>query len=603
MSVPSYHINNGMGCISTDGTKKIGINDSEILVNWDIGLATEFDFKISKDGMVWTDGAITRTTPLETIGGISDLLTQVEAVAPAVDSTTLNVNNTIQIQNGESPTLTNSVIVSTFGGTNRILLDNVVGGAGDVLTSGGALGTLSWTTPSATPSLADVLDISPEGVANADQTITLSTSTDTNVMSGTGIDISTTTDTSTLTKDTLTITNGSLATTLREVSLSTTGGNGFIYVKNEDGQGILRTEITPFSVKVQNNTIQDNYVVIEPTQIGVANAGVVDYGGAGDVLTSGGGIGGLSWTTPSGTPSLDAVLNVSPSGEATADLSITFKETDSPFLTTRFDIDGINSTRPSLELQNDTLINIGTDDNGPNTITIGHISATTADYAPVNINGKFSINGVLFSGADGGSPQIGVSSFTIPQDGLRNSLYTLVVSGTANPTPINFPTNDTGGKYITIFNGGSQSLRCECSASPTRPFIGGNNGLAGATTYAIRANQTVQFLSAGASGFLLFAQSNPNSNVGTYPFPIQSLTTNQRVIATRITGASVNGTFTYTSISGQTNFSSPASVQLTAEDSTGNHVMTLRTNTVSGFTYVSSTGSFPTTLHIYALGN
>jgi len=498
------------------------------------------------------------------------------------------------------------------------------GTAGQVLTSGGAGGVLSWADGGAgtTPSLADVLDISPEGVANADQTITLSTSTDTNVVSGTGVAISTATEsstltkedltitgssistgsqTSTLTKDTLTMTSGALETTLKEVSLGTIDNS--VYVKEQSSVGgLAQTTILPTQVKVLSNSFQEQFVAIEPTQIGIGVAGVVDYGDAGQVLTSGGGLGGLSWTTPSGTPSLDAVLAVAPAGEATADLSITFKETESPFLTTRFDIDGINSTRPSLELQNDTLINIGTDDNGPNTVTIGHISATTANYSPVNINGKFSINGVLFSGADGGSPQIGVASYTIPQDALRNSLYTLIVSGTASPTPINFPTDDTGGKYITIFNGGSQSLRCQCSASPVRPFVGGNNGLAGGSTYAIRANQTVQFLSAGSQGFLLFAQSNPNSNVGTYPFPVQSLTTNQRVIATRITGASVNGTFTYTSIPGQQNFNSIPAVVCTAEDATGNHIITLRTNTVSGFTYVSSAGGFPTSMSIYALG-
>jgi len=282
--------------------------------------------------------------------------------------------------------------------------------------------------------------------------------------------------------------------------------------------------------------------------------------------------------------------------------SLTFTDTNVGSVSAIYDIDGINSTRPSLELQNDTLINIGTDDNGANAITIGHTSATTADYSPVNINGKFSINNVLFSGGEGGSSQLGVASYTIPQDALRNSLFTLIIAGTATPTPLNFPTDDTGGKYITIFNAGSQSVRCQCSASPVRPFVGGNNGLAGGTTYAIRANQVVQFLSAGSQGFLVFAQSNPNSNVGTYPFPVQSLTTNQRVIATTITGASVNGTFTYTSITGQQNFASPPAVVLTAQDATGNHIMTLRTNTTSGFTYVSSTGSFPTTLHIYALG-
>lgn len=294
-------------------------------------------------------------------------------------------------------------------------------------------------------------------------------------------------------------------------------------------------------------------------------------------------------------------LNIT-DGTLTSNLSTTALQfTDNTTITT-YDDSGISSQKASFDIQNDTLINIGTDDNGPNTITIGHTSATTADYSPVNINGKFSINGVLFSGADGGTSQLGVASYTIPQDALRNSLYTLIIAGTATPTPLNFPTNDTGGKYITIFNGGVQSIRCQCSAVPTRPFVGGNNGLAGGTTYAIRPNQTVQFLSAGAQGFLLFAQSIPNSNVGNYPFPIQSLTTNQRVIATRITGASVNGTFTYTSIAGQLAFTSIPAVVCTAEDATGNHTITLRTSTTTGFTYVSSAGGFPTAMSFYALG-
>jgi len=249
-----------------------------------------------------------------------------------------------------------------------------------------------------------------------------------------------------------------------------------------------------------------------------------------------------------------------------------------------------------------SAITIGTNAGNANTIVIGNNTAPTANFPLVDIKGKFSINDVLFSGGDGGTTQLSVASYTIPQNALRNSSYTLIMSGTANPTTLNFPTDDTGGKYITVFNAGTNPILCSCSASPTRLFFGGGNGLVGASTYAIRSNQTVQFLSAGSSGFILFSQSNSNTNVNQYPSTIQTLSTNQRMLSTRITGASVNGTFTYTSISGQFAFSSPASVQLTAEDATGNHIMTLRTNTTTGFTYVSSTGSFPTTLHIYALG-
>ena len=244
-----------------------------------------------------------------------------------------------------------------------------------------------------------------------------------------------------------------------------------------------------------------------------------------------------------------------------------------------------------------TPITIGTNAGNSNAITIGNNTGSTSNYSLVGVKGKFSINDVLFSGGEGGSSQLGVTSYTIPQDALRNSLYTLIISGTANPTPLNFPTDDTGGKYITIFNAGSQGVECRCSASPTRLFVGGNNGLAGGATYSIRANQVVQFLSAGSQGFLVFAQTNPNSNQSNYPYPLQSQTTNQRILATRITGASVNGTFTYASA-----FTSIPAVVLTAQDATGNHTMTLRTSTTSGFTYVSSSGAFPTALNIYVVG-
>ena len=730
-----------MGCISADGSKKIGINDSEILVKWDIGLPTEFDFNISKDGMVWTNGTTTRTTPLETIGGISDLLSQVNAVAPAVNATTLNINNTIQIQNGESPVSTNDIVISTSGGVNQILLDANAGTSGYVLTSGGA-GSISWS-PQTVPTFQQVINsgniaknvgdnvssiilqetetgslgsqttitdtsircmtfgvgsavitncemkggdasnaglgieagnidivgqkvsiipttIAVEGreigdvykvsrlynntlqmidgdgttnytavyldstnqevrieskhtgvddkanqitssavnitdtfnsksilLSNDDEKITLingDPEADRNLISldninnevilekiQTGIDDITTinlsevsiTDRLTsssgkLEKNTLTLTNATAGT---EIKLETTDAiNNSIYVKQSDMFGLTQTTITPTQVKVLSNTIQENYIAIEPTQIGISNAGVLDYGNSGDLLTSGGGLGVLSW------------------GGNLADYQ--------PVAT----LGTALSTVPT--------ITIGDNAGSANTVVIGNNTLPTSNFPLVNIKGKFSINDVLFSGGDGGSPQLGVASYTIPQDALRNSLYTLIISGTVGPTPLNFPTNDTGGKYITIYNAGAQAIRCLCSAVPARNFFGGNNGLGGGSEYAIRGNQVVQFLSAGASGFLVFAQTNPNSNQGGFPYPLQNLIANQRIFSTRITGASITGSFTYTPLA----FGTAPTVQLTAEDATGNHTMTLRTNTNTGFTYVSSSGSFPTALHIYAVG-
>lgn len=100
-------------------------------------------------------------------------------------------------------------------------------------------------------------------------------------------------------------------------------------------------------------------------------------------------------------------------------------------------------------------------------------------------------------------------------------------------------------------------------------------------------------------GYLVISQTNPstvfrqggltgyvfNSTVGTKTFGVQ-LT------------SGVNGTYSYPA----STFTTTPTVVLTALDATGNHTMTLRTSTSTGFTYVSSSGSFPSQLNIFAIG-
>jgi hypothetical protein len=409
-------------------------------------------------------------------------------------------------------------------GRNKFQIGSDSGAAGQVIGKD-VNGDLAWIAGGGggSQSLADVLSISPMGVAADNQTITLTNGTDTLEFASNTISI-----------------NGQVG---ESGQLLTSGGAGTL-----TWGGKLVDYLTTATATSTYQTIADmtNYL-----------------------------------TTATASSTYQTIAGMS-SYLTTATASSTYQT-----------ISGLGSALSTI-----SAITIGTNAGSANTVVIGNNTAPTANYPLVNIKGKFSINDVLFSGGDGGSPQLGVATYTIPQDALRNSLYTLIIAGTATPTPLNFPTNDTGGKYITIYNAGAQSIRCLCSASPARNFFGGNNGLGGGSEYAIRANQVVQFLSAGSQGFLVFAQSNPNSNQGAYPFPVQCLTTNQKVLATRITGASVNGTFSY----GSFPFAAVPSVILTAEDATGNHIMTLRTSTTTGFTYVSSTGSFPTALSIFAQG-
>jgi len=597
--------------------------------------------------------------------------------SPEINLAQITVNDIVLLSQPGFPTSSGIQIKRTK--QIGLMTDNTYdyGTAGQVLTSGGSDGVLSWADGGATPSLAQVLAVAPAGVGDANQTITLTDGVNTSTI-GTSLQLTDDTYSTTLgqnglisTRPALEIQNDTLinigtnidvsnlieignlsstislvgevnaptpATNISSTIIPTTAWvNTFFatisslsdYLTTASASATYQTlagmsdYLTTASASATYQTLAGMSAYLTTSSASATYqtlAGMASYlttatasstyqtlAGMGSYLTTATAsstyqtLSGMSayLTITSANSTFQTIAGMS-SYLTTATASSTYQTLAgmSAYLTTATasstyqTISGLGSALATV-----TPITIGTNAGSANAITIGNNSGSTSTYSLVGVKGKFSINDVLFSGGEGGTTALSVASYTIPADALRNSLYTLVISGTANPTPLNFPTDDTGGKYITIFNAGSQGVECRCSASPTRLFVGGNNGLAGGTTYSIRANQVVQFLSSGSSGFLVFAQTNPNSNQTNYPYPLQTQTTNQRITSTRITGASVNGTFTYASA-----FNAVPAVVLTAEDATGNHTMTLRTSTTSGFTYVSSTGSFPTALSIHIVG-
>jgi hypothetical protein len=105
-------------------------------------------------GFAYNNGATTDTitwsnlvTKVQAIGAITATSTP---VSPPAQSTTLNVNDTIQIQNGETATLPHTFI-SLSADSNNLRMNlcqngttNQYGTAGQVLTSGGSAGSMSW---------------------------------------------------------------------------------------------------------------------------------------------------------------------------------------------------------------------------------------------------------------------------------------------------------------------------------------------------------------------------------------------------------------------------------------------------------------------------
>ena len=165
---------------------------------------------------------------------------------------------------------------------------------------------------------------------------------------------------------------------------------------------------------------------------------------------------------------------------------------------------GINSEGSSFYITNDA-ISIGGLAGDSSTIQIGHGGTYRSS---TRIDGRVVLNDILYSGGDGGSQQIGVTSYTIPSNSLRNLFYTVLIVGLANPTPVILPTDDVEGKYITIYNAYTNPVVIQGTSS--RKIIGGSNGSVGGETITLAYNQSVQLLTAGAAGFLVIKEHSHN---------------------------------------------------------------------------------------------
>jgi hypothetical protein len=116
---------------------------------------------LNGNGFAYNNGTSTSTT---TWGNIQTKIQAIGALSSASNASTLNVNNTIQIQNGETTAPPTSFI--SLSSNADLLQMNLCqdgvnasyGSSGQVLSSGGASGSMYWATPSGgNPTLSDVL--------------------------------------------------------------------------------------------------------------------------------------------------------------------------------------------------------------------------------------------------------------------------------------------------------------------------------------------------------------------------------------------------------------------------------------------------------------
>jgi hypothetical protein len=116
---------------------------------------------LNGEGFAWDNGTSLATITWQTL---ADRIQYANAITQPTNSTTLNVNNTVRIQNGETTTSPTPYLDIIAGATTSISLVGNKGTAGQVLTSGGPSGSLSWGSGGggSVGTLQDVVTNSPD---------------------------------------------------------------------------------------------------------------------------------------------------------------------------------------------------------------------------------------------------------------------------------------------------------------------------------------------------------------------------------------------------------------------------------------------------------
>ena len=111
-------------------------------------------------GFAWNNGTSLATITWQTL---ADRIQYANAISQPTNATTLNVNNTVRIQNGETTTSPTPYVDIIAGATTSISLVGNKGTAGQVLTSGGPSGSLTWGSGGggSVGTLQDVINNSP----------------------------------------------------------------------------------------------------------------------------------------------------------------------------------------------------------------------------------------------------------------------------------------------------------------------------------------------------------------------------------------------------------------------------------------------------------
>ena len=308
------------------------------------------------------------------------------------DSATLAVNNSVKIQNGETGSISNYIELSSDSGNNTISLTGTFGTAGQVLTTGGSSGSVAWSSQIGNNS--QVLELNGSTIKTNNKTLINTNGSATEyvpdaaygdslivyndvgyvggVSDGFGEVIfqnkSATANSSNIiaicekTGDYMAIGQNSSVTTALNNTLFEIRGAGY---SSSTGHQIIGANSAGSATKSVIISYANGAAGLQINPSGALGIGAVptvvgtevqltngSFGSAGQVLTSGGSAGPLSWTTPvTSTPNLSQVLT---SGNTATDIYILLNSASAPGRINSLEYDGMHTDYNNMQVVADS---------------------------------------------------------------------------------------------------------------------------------------------------------------------------------------------------------------------------------------------------------
>ena len=426
------------------------------------------------------------------------------------DSATLAVNNSVKIQNGETGSESNYIELSSDSGNNTLSLTGAFGTSGQVLTSGGSAGSLSWTTPTTTtPNINQVLT---SGNTATDIYLLLNSASAAgriNSLEFDGMHADYNNMQVVATGD-----NNGMLWTNNKLVMAPRGGNpvagwGGLCEYNMGYSGVINIPeaVQHMGIDFAYGGPSSQYLDMAFKSTGTDPNGFFfqnfDGTNANYLHTE------ISQAMTGATTHNFLMYRKTTASVITNQININqdnivMTDNTSGVVTSTLDADSLQLAKTSVythDIKNNTSTNY-LDLSSSVGVGIGATSLPLSLRGNVDIPTSFTVNSgaIVYYGGSGGTSV--TTSYTVPSTGVNREFY-LTMTGTTASQVITLPTARNGYKlYITNLSSQSWAV----NRTGTDVIYSGPNGTAGGTTITIPSNKTYE-LSQSTNSFIIVGET------------------------------------------------------------------------------------------------